>query len=291
MIVPWPDDLILDVARRRAVIFIGSGISAQAANAGGRKPRTWIGFLKHGAQSLAGNPDAKVEVEQLVESKDLLTACELLRQELGAVPFRNLVVSEYSTPQYQAAPIHDSIINLDSRIVASPNFDKIYETRVNQQQNGSVRVKRYYDGDVAEAIRSPQRVFIKVHGCVDTPDKMIFTRSDYAKARNVNAAFYDILSALFLTHTFLFLGCGLDDPDVRLLLEDHAFAHEVSRPHYFVLPAGKVSPIAKGAVEESMSVNLLEYDSANEHALLKQAVDELVIAVNEKRVGFTEADW
>lgn len=290
--INWPPELVSDLARRRAVLFLGSGISAQAKNTAQHSPKTWRAFLNQGAEQLGAKPEAKTEVQRLVNDRDYLTACELLKRELGEAAFNALVIAEYMTPQFKAAPIHDTIIALDSRIVATPNFDKIFESRINALQHGSVQVKHYYDTGVAESIRSTNRVIIKVHGSVDTPTDMIFTRSSYAKARNEHAAFYAIFAALIVTHTFLFLGCGLDDPDVRLLLEDHAFSHSGSKPHYFVLPQGKVVPVARPAVEESMSLKILEYNDANDHAELGESLKTLVADVEaERKLLQDNAQW
>ncbi|MFS8476462.1 hypothetical protein EIQ12_18210, partial [Xanthomonas campestris pv. campestris] len=46
---------------------------------------------------------------------------------------------------------------------------------------------------------------VKLHGSITTPDKLIFTASDYAKARSQSSAVYDLVRALLCTHTFLFL--------------------------------------------------------------------------------------
>ena len=44
--IEWPDLLIDAIARRRCVLFLGSGISANAKNIDGKKPPTWAEFLK-----------------------------------------------------------------------------------------------------------------------------------------------------------------------------------------------------------------------------------------------------
>ncbi|MCL8034387.1 SIR2 family protein, partial [Pseudomonas aeruginosa] len=66
----------------------------------------------------------------------------------------------------------------------------------------------------------PEPLIIKIHGSVDSTDKLIFTRKDYSEARTKYRNFYQIIEALSLTHTFIFIGCGTNDPDIRLLLED-----------------------------------------------------------------------
>lgn len=64
---------------------------------------------------------------------------------------------------------------------------------------------------------------------------MIFTRSQYHKAKREYSSFYKVLEALFITHTVIFFGCSLDDPDVQLILEDVNIISSSQRPHYILI--------------------------------------------------------
>lgn len=292
MVIDWPNDLTTDVARRRCVLVLGAGISANSKNASGQSPKTWYSFLLNASMGLS---DAKttMSVRKMLGSGDFLTACQIIRDQMGPSHFHNLAESEYLNPGFQHATIHDRIIELDSRIVATPNFDTIYENRVNAIQHSTVAVKNYYDNDIAEWVRGTKRIVLKIHGTIHTPNKMIFTREDYARARNQHARFYEILNALAVTHTFLFLGCGLEDPDIRLLLEDYGFRHEYSRPHYFVIPSTKVDKVAKQSIEKVLNVKFLEYPVKKEdHSKLLVAVTELRDNVNQERNQIaTSQNW
>ena len=43
----WPDNLVEELAYRRCLIFLGSGISATAKNDAGESPDTWGAFLNN----------------------------------------------------------------------------------------------------------------------------------------------------------------------------------------------------------------------------------------------------
>ena len=165
--IAWPQDLILDIARRRTVLFLGAGISKNAANAAGVRPKDWIEFLEEGASRI--NPNK--HVAKLIKNGDYLTACEIIKSRLGKDDFTTFVINEFSTPQFLPAKIHTDIFELDSRIVATPNFDKIYETQANHLAHGTIKVKRYSDDDIADAVRRFERMILKVHGCIDDPVK------------------------------------------------------------------------------------------------------------------------
>ena len=50
----WPESLIEELAARRCVLFLGSGISATASTEDGIKPKTWGQFIE-GIKSIARN--------------------------------------------------------------------------------------------------------------------------------------------------------------------------------------------------------------------------------------------
>lgn len=50
--IDWPERLVEDIARRRCVLFLGSGVSANSVNKEGERPKTWTEVLKNGVLKL-----------------------------------------------------------------------------------------------------------------------------------------------------------------------------------------------------------------------------------------------
>lgn len=280
--IDWPNELVWDIAARRSVLFLGSGVSRNAENAQGVHPREWTSFLQHLA-SLIPLTSEQAEVIQCVNDADLLTACELARKYLSAPAFKTEMLKEFSGNGYRPAKIHDDLSLVDSRLVMTTNFDKLYENRANQLQDNTVIVKNYYDKDIADVFRRQDRVVLKVHGTIDAPDSTIFSRSQYAMARRNYGHFYQLLRGLFVTHTFVFLGASMRDPDMQLLLEDHAYQFEGARPHYMVMPENSARAGTLRVLEETMNLKALLYDPANNHRILADSVAALVPQVEAAR--------
>lgn len=286
--ISWPDELISDLARRKCIIFLGAGVSMNSANSAGRRPKSWKGFLADALTEIAPNRHVKT----LINKNDFLMACEIIKSKLGRERFNTFVLEEYLTPGYRPAPIHTHIYNLDSRIVMTPNFDKIYETYANNIASGSVQVKCYDDNDVAEAIRRPHRLVIKAHGSIDKPDKMIFSRAEYSEAKIAYRNFYTIFEALILTHTFLFVGCGLNDPDIKLLLEDYSYRFKCARNHYFILPTRTIHSDEADILKSAMNLKFITYSSEDNHQELTDSLSELSAIVGDKRNDIaTTQNW
>lgn len=282
--INWPDILVEDIAKRHCIVYLGSGVSHNSVNDAGVHPMTWKAFLEYGASLSVLSNQQKKEISKNIKKEDFLLSCELLRTFLGEHSFYDLMGRCYRDPQFKSAEIHQHIFSLDTKIVVTPNFDQIYEGYAMRESNNSVITKNYYDNDLANFIRHPQRLILKLHGNINTPNKMIFTQSDYAKARTQYADFYQLLNALIATQTFLFLGAGLNDPDIRLLLENYAFQYQFSSCHFFVIPKKQLSEDEMSIYEKSLNVKFITYSSADNHRELTESLNELVSIVEAKRI-------
>lgn len=277
--INWHKDIIEDIARRKAVIFIGAGVSKNSANATGLRPKDWQEFLIYASAQTS----KKSLVDRLIRNADYLTACELIRKDLGRDDFNTLVRTEFLTPKFASAEIHKHIFNLDSRIVATPNFDKIYDVYAENASNGTISTKTYYDDDIADLIRRPEPLILKIHGTISAADKLIFSRKDYSKARTEFRNFYLVLDALAITHTFIFIGCGPHDPDIRMLLEDYNYRFLMNKRHFIISPKNATKQDVLTIIEDTMNLKTIVYDPKNHHAELTDSLGELVKLVDAKR--------
>ncbi|MFW1816833.1 SIR2 family protein [Acinetobacter guillouiae] len=284
--IKWPQELIEDVARRKTILILGAGISKNSTNKDGIRPKDWKEFLIHATEQVSNK--IKTEINKQIKSGDYLTACELIKNDLGRDNFNTLIKKEFLKPQFKKSCIHEYIYNLDSRIVITPNFDKIYDVYANNISEGSTLIKSFDSIDLADCIRRPERLIIKIHGSVDTTDNIIFTRKDYSEARTKYRDFYQIIEALSLTHTFIFLGCGINDPDIRLILEDLNFKYPFSKQHYIIMPKNTVHNKIKEIVSDTMKLHFIEYDSKNFHEDLTTSIKNLVNEVESARQNIAD---
>lgn len=278
--IAWDPQIIQAIARRRSVIVVGSGVSRNSVNKEGKRPPTWEGFLREASKAL-GSP---AHVDTLIDERDYLTACEIVKRRMTSEAFVALVQREYQQPGYQKALVHEHIYNLDSAVVVSPNFDNIYDTYALSTSNGTLVVKDHTSTDIASYLGGGEtRLLLKSHGSANNPANLIFTRTDYAEARTKHVLFYEILKSLVLTHIFLFIGCGIDDPDIRALFEDVQFAHARMPHHFMTMPSGEVNEEVMAIASDAMKVKFLQYSPDGGHAELTDSLGELVNLVDSSR--------
>jgi len=278
--ITWPDEIVQSAARRKAVFFLGSGVSRNSVNAAGQRPPLWEGFLN----SLIPHCEPKIrEIKSYMRANDYLTACELIRARLGD-QWETKLEECFLSPHFNAAEIHKAIFKLDLSIILTTNVDQIYDRLAQYETQNFVRIKHYYDDDVGRAIRgsADQRLILKVHGCVSTPHRAIFTRAQYANAVAEHASFYRLLEAIIATHTVVFVGCGLADPDINLLLEKNSRAFASTPPHYMVTSTAASEDLAR-MYKNNYNLKIIKYRPNDNHKELLESLSALALSVEEKR--------
>ncbi|MBL0924941.1 MAG: SIR2 family protein [Sphingomonadaceae bacterium] len=261
--IAWPEKLLHDVARRRCVAFLGAGVSRRSLAADGRRPPLWKGFLELALDRCDGN---KAEIRRQIKGSDFLSACQLIKNRLGNHAWNDLLEEVFVQPNYQPDAIHQSIFDLDLPVVATTNIDTIYDRFLNANYGGAVVVKPYHDSAIGRYVKADAntRLVIKVHGSCDNLEHTVFTRQEYANARARYANFYELLTSLVTTQTFMFVGYSLADPDINLILEENSRRFISPRPHY-LLTSDKVSPDMVQLFENNYSIKVLSYSPARDH--------------------------
>jgi len=253
-LINWPEHLITELAERRCIIFIGSGVSATAENIAGRKPKTWGTFLED-SLTLVQEGNDKEFIKGLIREKNYLLALQCIYDHSDNNEYINFLRNEFSTPNYQPSSIHTDIAAIDAKVVITTNFDKIYEKACYGDGHSIIN---YTENNLIENLRSNQRLIIKAHGNINDIGNMIFTKRQYFEAKRQYSEFYNILSALFITNTILFIGCGLNDPDINLILENVYKTTGSTLSHYVVSLDDVDANIIKDW-KESYNINTLKY--------------------------------
>lgn len=290
--IDWPDELVDDIARRRSVIYLGAGVSASSKNKEGKSPPTWDEFLRETLSCVKSDEKNTGHIEvvkKLIETKEYLMACDILVDLLGADGFAKSADRAFRN-KYTTNKLHKKIYELDSRFVMTSNVDMIYEAYAMHESRQGAIPKTYEDDDIARFLRPTTKdyLIIKAHGSIQKPDTLIFTQRQYSKVRNEHSSFYKILDALLLTHTFIFLGCGVKDPDIQLALENLNFNFNGVKPHYMVIPSDGMSDAEERYLERNRNLEFLRYDNKDgKHRNLLYGLTELchLVEVRREKLG------
>ncbi len=238
---------------------MGAGVSMGSLSEDGTsRPPNWETFLS-GAIDLIPRDSDKKFARSLLNKSQFLDAAEVITTCSNRADFGNYLRETFVSPRFAPSQLHKIILDVDPKIVITTNYDQIYDHYCNSgAADSGYNICRYYDRFAVDNIRSRIRLVIKAHGCVSDPTKIVLSRSSYYTAKQEYPGFYRLLDALFLTHTLLFVGCSLTDPDIQLVLENANISVPSAHPHYALVEKTR-HPSIKAAMKTTHNLELVEY--------------------------------
>lgn len=281
----WPEHLVERIAAQDFVFVIGAGASAGCVNDQGASPLGWKDLLLSLGKKVVLDPNLQRDVNELIERLDYLNAAELIRFSANGSAKGTDLLKEIQKATdgprnhtYGAGSLQQALLDLSPSIVVTTNYDRIWERA---SANGYA-LHSYYSMGLGRALRSGDPVLIKMHGGVDEIEKIILSRSDYASVRQQGAHAFDVLRALFMTRTALFVGYGFADPDLQLVLEDVVGTQGGPASHYWLIGDDLPSHM-KEVYPQNYGVQPLFY-KAHDYADCENRLKELVGLVQEHQL-------
>lgn len=280
--INWPGNLIEEIAYRRCILFLGSGVSATAKNEEGQSPATWGKFLENLKNEIIRPQPEDIEfIDRMLAQENYLMALQAIYDLSDPGAYSKYLKDNFSRGRYNPSPVHEAIKEIDSKIVITTNFDRIYDNLCSEEHY--VKYDYARTNSIISNIKSPENIIIKAHGSIDDTQEIIFTSKQYYEKQELHPEFYSLLESLFQVNTVLFLGYSLSDPDINLVLQSIRHTSNPSAPHYIVVKDGISKHIIKHW-EETYNVRCLEYGPSYNN--FEENIEELknqVLGLREER--------
>ncbi|EZS39162.1 hypothetical protein W591_02177 [Staphylococcus aureus VET0332R] len=203
-----------------AAIFAGAGLSCGAGYV------NWKTLLNEAAEELELNIDK--------EEHDLVGLAQHYINKKRSRGNLNTVIMEQFSTRAELTENHKLLAKLPIDTYWTTNYDCMIEKALDSEGR-IVDVKRNQN-QLTVSVADKDATVYKMHGDIDSIDKIILTRDDYEKYNLTHPKFREILEGDLLSKTFLFIGFSFTDPNIsyilsriRLVLEDN------TRPHYCIL--------------------------------------------------------
>lgn len=244
---------------KKLVIFAGAGVSKNCRNSKGEKMLGWRELLEKLGDLDIYSPKVRQTVSKLVDAGRLLDAAECLKyhaDHLGDMSefetrFKELIEGG-DRSHFRKSEWHEEILKINPSIIITTNYDKIFE----RDPNFYYEVQQYDSKRLGDRVRANASLFIKLHGTSDNPGEMILARRDYSKLQRRGVHTLNVVKALMMTHTFLFVGYSLGDPDLQIMLQD-LFSHQsISSPH-FMLAGHDLADYQAAFMKECYGIHVL----------------------------------
>ena len=219
-----PDELKQRVAKRKAVLLVGAGVSARAT---GNRVASWTGLLEDGVgfceehvNALPGGWGDRVRADIASgDQDDLLIAAEKITRKLGS-PANLLwwLRDTIGTLEVTTRDVLDAIAALDLPIMTT-NYDRLLEAVTDRPP-----VHWREEEKVQRVLAEDEPGIIHLHGWYEDPESIVLDIRSYERV--VNSEFMRTTlqsTAYYKSIVFIGFGSGLDDPNFsrfRLWIRD-----------------------------------------------------------------------
>jgi hypothetical protein len=158
------------------------------------------------------------------------------------------------------------------------NYDKLLERAYAEERGGLPKTLTSLDTEALGRLLFDGAPFVlKAHGDLDKPESLVFTSRDYRDLIHGNTAFSAAFSAILLTHSVLFVGYSLSDPDFNLLLDQQLLTFRGFAPERYALMSG-IGKVEEEYLWRVCQIRVIPYPEGRHEAMpafLQRLADRL----------------
>lgn len=284
-----PEMLVREIEAKRCVLFVGAGLSAQAAGKDGKGLPTWKLLLgkmvdwcvDHRIQ-LRGKP---ADFLQIIEKGRLLVVAQEIQQSLGG--FLNQCLADIlQTGTVKPAEAHRLLCRIPWVAALTSNYDGLIEGGYAVESEGIVPPVFSAEGvnQAVDSLRNSRFFVFKIHGDVNIPGSIVLGNRDYSRLLYLSPGYRSFLETIFSTYTVLFLGFGGSDPDLEGIIDrlSTIFERGVGQ-HFILMGEGEFSAIERLRLLEDKRLDCIPYQPDGTHSQVLEFLKALVVRTTQNK--------
>ncbi len=254
-----PHSLKQSFLDNRLILFVGAGLSRGAGAPSWRNLLN--GLLKRFKQEAVVVPH-EADLVKLINGNatDILCAAEYLQL------IKKDLIGEYIRELCEKLPpqtVHHVIAKFPCAGIITTNYDNLIETAI-IKGGASVNIILPHEVENLAKLEDKRQWLFKLHGSFENSRSHILSLTDYEKLKS-NPGSVATLSRLFQNFTFLFLGYGLQDPDIldQLSLLNILF-NGYQRRHYALVEKNEINPAKAQVMEKVYNIQFVKYEKSSD---------------------------
>ena len=252
----------------KLIVFVGAGISA---NSGVPMWKNIIDKIKTKTDISNEENDYLKIAQYYYNSRDKKEYYEFLESELNIDSKPN--------------EIHDKLLELNPYHIITTNYDELIEQQANKKGMFYDVVSK--DSDLPYTPNN--KMIIKMHGDFKNRN-IVFKEDDYLSYSQNFKLIETYIKSLLSTHTILFVGYSLSDPDIQYIFQwvKDILGNDLPKPYFLKIDKENEFDINEYQYYKNKGINILYYSKLDEELRkkLEENSKEINNSIGKKTLGF-----
>ncbi len=274
-----PNELIESYLSSKCGFFVGAGLSRGAGFP------DWKGLLngliERAEADKSLSPERAAECRKLAEDPNkYLMLAEEMKDVLG-VEFKTFIEEIFANDEIEPRPVHNLLVTLKiNKFIITANYDLLIEKAFANNRVYTTSYKYYEAHAIQRQLFRRDFFLLKAHGDAKTAaENIVMTDKDYRRLLYQQPGYQSALQSIFTMYSVIFIGCSLEDPDLKLLLNYiNAAFPEGGIPHYALMTTETTSATERGRWKKDYNMRIIQISSENDY----EDIDTFLKILHEK---------
>lgn len=261
-----PSLLIKQYIDKKCGFFVGAGLSTGAGFPDWKD--FLLGLIGKAEDEHNMQPQHVADCRELAEDPaKFLTLAEEMKEFLG-FDFKAYLEETFMNPEIGPKQAHELLVALkDNNFIITTNYDLLIEKAFANRRIYQPTYQYYESHAVQRQLYKREFFLLKAHGdATSAPEDIVLTVKDYRRLLYQQPGYQSVLQSIFTMYSVIFIGCSLQDPELRLLLNyiNAAFPRG-GTPHYALLSTDKTSETERERWRKDYNIHTIPISSDNDY--------------------------
>jgi len=174
----------------------------------------------------------------------------------------------FANDQIEPRPVHNLLVTLKkNNFIITTNYDLLIEKAFVNNKVFPIAYKYYEAHAIQRQLFRRDFFLLKAHGdAMTAAEHIVLTDKDYRRLLYQQPGYQSALQSIFTMYSVIFVGCSLEDPELKLLLSYiNAAFPEGGIPHYALMTTEITSATERGRWKKDYNMRIIPISSAKDY--------------------------
>ena len=189
-------------------------------------------------------------------------------KDILGVEFKTFIEDTYAGKNIAPRQTHDLLVSLKrSNFIITTNYDLLIEKAFVNQRELQTSYKYYEAHAIQRQLYKREFFILKAHGDAKTAtEKIVLTDKDYRRLLYQEPGYQSALQSIFTMYSVIFVGCSLQDPELKLLLSYiNAAFPQGGIPHYALMTTEATGEIERNRWKKDYNMQIIPISADNDY--------------------------